>query len=283
MRSQKTLCACIALLVCGGIAGAVRAEPPPTKDWEVEIAPYAWLALAHGQIDTNRFGEEEFTIDAQEVLESLDLGAMGAVKARWRRFVFLADVAWAKLSDDGGVGDTLVSYDVTQKIGWFEAVAGYRVYERVGGLFGTPAQGDTRTFGLDLMGGLTYSWVKVELDLERDPLGQIPPQERSLHRNTDAVAPYLAFRFHNDFTARLRHETLLGLGGFGVGDAPNLSWQVTSLFSYMLSEHWLLTGGLPSARRARLGSGRDLPRPDRRPGLPLLGLERRWQCACAAG
>ena len=80
--------------------------------------PYGWLAMVHGVVDTQRFGNESFTIDLHEVLKSFDLGAMGTVKARWRRLVFQVDVDWAKLSDDGGVGDSLVRYDVTSKVGW---------------------------------------------------------------------------------------------------------------------------------------------------------------------
>jgi hypothetical protein len=167
------------------------------------------------------------------------------VKARWRRFVFLTDFAWAKLSDDGGVGDTQVRFDLTQKIGWYEALGGYRVYERPGGLFGTPSPTEEKTFALDLLAGLTYTWIEVDLDLSREPfLGFLPPQEREIREELDWVAPYLAARVLNDFTPRLRHETLLGLGSFGVGDeAPNLSWQVTSLFSYAITEHWHLTAG----------------------------------------
>jgi hypothetical protein len=224
--------------------GARAAAPPEdAKDWEVELSAYGWLSLLHGSVDTDRFGSESFTVTAKDVLESLDLAAFASASARWRRFVFFTDFAWARLSDDGGVGDTLVRYDLTQKLGWFEALAGYRVYRRPGGLFGTPAPDDTRSFDVDLMAGLTYGWVDVELDLKRDALGQVPPQERSLAKDHDAVAPYLAARFRNDFTARFAHELLLGIGGFGVGDAPHAAWQVTSLFSYALSEHWRLRGG----------------------------------------
>ena len=95
--------------------------------------PYGWLAMVHGVVDTQRFGNESFTIDLHEVLKSFDLGAMGTVKARWRRLVFQVDVDWAKLSDDGGVGDSLVRYDVTSKVGWLQALGGYRVYELPGG------------------------------------------------------------------------------------------------------------------------------------------------------
>ena len=253
----RTLAFALVWVVWGVALGRVLdagAEPPPAKEWEVEVAPYGWLAMLHGRVDTDRFGTEEFTVDAHDVLESFDLGAMGAVKLRWRRFVALFDVAWAKLSDDDGLGNSRVRYDVTQKLGWFQALAGYRVYERPGGLFGTPASVERRVFGLDVLGGLTYSWTKLDLELSRDPLLEIPPQERMLRTEADWVAPYLGFRLHNDFTDRLRHETLLGIGGFGVGEAPRVSWQVTSLFSYAVSEHVLLTGGY----RALAARDRDL-------------------------
>lgn len=243
MRSLATAALVLACsLAAAGLPDA-SASPPPANEWEVEIAPYGWLSMAHGRADTPR-GTQRFTIDAHEVLKSLDLAAMGFVKVRWRRFVFLTDAAWAKLSDDGGIGDTRVRWDVTQKLGWFEALGGYRVYERPGGLFGTPSGAEQRIFGVDLLAGLTYSWTNTRLKVSREPiLEPLPPEQRTLRFEDDWVAPYLAARLLNDFTSRLRHETLLGLGAFGVGDAANLSWQVTSLFSYALSEHWLLTAG----------------------------------------
>src|SRR5262245_36570521 len=238
------IAACVLICWFAGVAAVdASASPPPTREWEVEIAPYVWLVMAHAQVDTPR-GTQEFTLSAGEVLKHLRLGAMGSVKARWRRFVFLTDVAWAKLSDDNGLGDTRVRYDVTPKLGWFEALAGYRVYERPGGLFGTPSPVERRTFGVDLLGGLTYSWIDVRLKLSREPfLGFVPPEQRTLRPSTNWVAPYVAVRLLNDFTPRLRLETLLGLGAFGVGDAPNLGWQVTSQLQYALSEHWFLTAG----------------------------------------
>ena len=224
-------------------AKSALASPPPAKEWEVEIAPYGWLALTHGKLDTPR-GTEEFTIDAHEVLKAFDLGAFGSVKARWRRFVFVTDVAWAKLSADNEVGDTQVRFDLTQKLGWFEALGGYRVYERPGGLFGSPSPTEPQIFAVDLLAGITYSWIDVRLKLSREPfLGFLPPEQRTLRPTDSWVAPYLAARLINDFTPRLRWETLLGLGAFGAGDAPNLSWQVTSHLSYALTEHWFLSVG----------------------------------------
>jgi len=218
------------------------ATPPPAPDWEVEIAPYGWLALTHGQARTP-VGKQEFTIDAHDVIDSIDLGAMGAVSLRWKRWVALFDVAWAKLSADDAIGDPLVRFDLTQKLGWFEALAGYRAYEQPGGLFGTPTAVDRRIFAVDLMGGLTYSWTDLRLKLSRDPSAQIPQQNRTVEANRDWIAPYLGFRFTNDFTERFRLETLLGVGGFDIGDAPHVSWQATSRLSYALSDRIALSAG----------------------------------------
>jgi hypothetical protein len=220
------------------------ATPPPAPDWEVEIAPYGWFSLTHGQVETP-LGTEEFTIDAHDVIDSIDLGAMGAVKLRWKRWVALFDVAWAKLStkDEIQPRNTQVSFDLTQKLGWFETLAGYRVYEKPGGLFGAPAATDRRIFAFDAMGGFTYSWSDTRLKVSRDPGLILPAQNRTVKSESDWVAPYLGFRFTNDFTDSFGLETLLGVGGFGIGDAPHVSWQATSQLSYDVSERVSLLAG----------------------------------------
>jgi len=226
------------------LARDARAEPPPAPDWELEIAPYGWLALTQGQVETP-LGKQDFTIDAHEVIKSIDLGAMGFVSVRWKRWVALFDVAWANLSAKNDIQprNTQVSFDLREKRGWFEALGGYRVYEKPGGLFGTSAAVDRRIFAFDAMVGLTYTWSGSRLKVSRDPGAIIPAQSRTFKSDESWVAPYLGFRFRNDFTEDFRFETLLGIGGFGIGDAPRVSWQVSPLLSYAVSEHVALTAG----------------------------------------
>ena len=244
MRSRRSSLGALALAsgIWFGLASGAAAKPPPQPEWEVEIAPYGWFSLTHGRVDTP-IGKQEFTIDAHDVIDSIDLGAMGAVKLRWRRWVALFDVDWAKLSTEDGVRSTLVDFKLTEKIGFFEALAGYRVYERPGGLFGTPSATDRRIFAFDAMGGLTYSWVDTRLKVSRDPGMIIPAQSRTVKDEEGWVAPYLGFRFTNDFTDHFGNETLLGIGSFGVGDAPRVSWQATSQLYYRLSEMVALHAG----------------------------------------
>ena len=239
MRPLACALACALALV---VSREARATEPP-KDWEVQIGPYAWLPMINGAVDTQRFGREEFTITFGDVLSAFDLGAGGDVTARYGRWVGLVQVDWAKLSTKGGIGDSLVRYDVTDKIGWLQALGGYRVYQRPGGLFGGANASDERTFGIDALAGITYVWTNLELDLHRNPILPIPPQERHIQFSDHFVGPFLGAHFANDFTERIRHETLLGLGGFGAGEAPNLTWQATSTLSYRFTDRWLISAG----------------------------------------
>jgi len=49
---------------------------------------------------------------------------------------------------------------VTDKIGWLEALGGYRVHEKRGGLFGGS---DQQIFAIDPMVGISYSWTRLGL------------------------------------------------------------------------------------------------------------------------
>lgn len=54
---------------------------------------------------------------------------------------------------------------------------------------------------------------------------------------------WLAMRVRNDFTDRVEHETLVGAGVGGVGDAPDVGWQVTSGFSYAVLANVRMSAG----------------------------------------
>jgi hypothetical protein len=67
--------------------------------WHLAISPYLWFAGAHGTIGA--LGREaSFHASAGEVLSKLNIGLMGAVEVRKRRFVASVDFMWIKLSDD---------------------------------------------------------------------------------------------------------------------------------------------------------------------------------------
>jgi hypothetical protein len=233
-----------ALVLVAALATASAAEPPPPKDWEVEITPYAWVPDLDGSVET-RNGTEHFHVGMDDVLENLDVAAMGRVSVRWRRWVGVVDGVWSVLEQDDAFqrGPLQVDANVRQTMVLAQALAGYRLYARPGGLFGHAAPGDERVFGFDVLAGVNYTYVSASLELERDPVGPLAGNDRHFGNSNDWFAPAVGLRVQNDFTERLRLENLASVGGFSVGDAPDSSWTITTLLSYRFTDHWLAAVG----------------------------------------
>jgi len=232
------------LLIATSLAAVSRAEPPPPKDWEVEITPYGWVPDLDASVET-RNGTEHFHVGMDDVLENLDVAAMGRVSVRWHRWVGVVDGVWAVLEADDAFqrGPLQVDADVRQTMVLAQALGGYRVFARPGGLFGQATAGDERVFGFDVLAGVNYTYVSASLELERDPVGPLGGNDRHFGNSDDWFAPAVGLRVQNDFTPRLRLETLASVGGFGVGDAPDYSWLITSLLSYRFTDHWVASLG----------------------------------------
>jgi hypothetical protein len=234
-----------ALLIATTLAASAGAEPPPVKDWEVEITPYGWVPDLDAEVETNRRGTEHFHVGMDDVLENLDVAAMGRVSARWHRWVGVVDVAWSVLEAEDAFerGRLRASADVRETMTLAQALGGYRLFARPGGLFGNATAGDARVFGFDVLAGANYTYVSTSVEFDRDPLGPIAGRDRHFGSSDDWFAPAVGVRVQNDFSERLRLETLASAGGFGVGDAPDVSWTVTTLLSYRFTEHFVVSAG----------------------------------------
>jgi hypothetical protein len=113
--------------------------PPQTTSladddrWHVGISPYLWFAGAHGTVGA--LGRTASVhAGAGDVLSKLNIGLMGAVEARKRRFVIPIDFMWVKLSDDKAIpenpfpGLTSIKVKINQTI--FTPKGGYRVVDK---------------------------------------------------------------------------------------------------------------------------------------------------------
>lgn len=232
-----------ALLLTAGFSAGARAEPPATRDWEVELLPYAWLPDLDASLET-RFGTRQVSVGASDILEDLQLAAMGRVSARWKRWLAIADGLWVRLAQEDGVqrGGISLEADVDLDLALVQALAGFRLYARPGGLLREAVPGDARTFAIDGFAGFDYVTFSADVDIA---LRGLTPSgiDRRYRLSESWLAPAVGLRLLNDFTPRIRLETLGTLGGFAVGDGPNQLWQLTTLLSYRFTEHWLVSGG----------------------------------------
>jgi hypothetical protein len=241
VRSPRLACLLLVAVLAAPVASA---EPPPPKDWELALMPYGWVPALDASVKT-RHGREHYHLDIDDVLENLDIAAMGRVTGRWHRWVGVLDAVWAQFEENDAFERRLlqVHADMRQTFTFVQLLGGYRLYSRPGGLFGHATAGDERSFALDALAGVNYTYVSASLELDRAPLGPFPGRDRNFGNNSDWFAPTAGLRVQNDFTSRLRLETLASVGGFGVGDAPQLSWMVTTLLSYRFTDHWVAAVG----------------------------------------
>ncbi len=257
-------------------AGARAAESTPAssdesslKPWELEITPYAWVPRIDVKTEDPILGQRHFKASIKDVLENLDIAAMGRVSGRWHRWVSVVDVFWSKLKEDNTatVGPLRVDLDTEQQMVLAQALVGYRLFRQAGGFLGNPERGDQREFGFDFLAGLNYTY----LENQAEPKLLLPQAnfQRHIESSNDWFAPALGLRIHNDFTTRLRFETLASVGGFGAGDAPDISWLITSLLSYRFTDHWLVALG----HRAVITQGNAV---DVRMQGPMIGIGYRF-------
>jgi hypothetical protein len=260
------------LLVLCSFAVPAAAEPPPPKDWEVEITPYGWVPDLDGSVET-RNGTEHFHVGMDDVLENLSIAAMGRVSVRWQRWVGVVDGVWSVLEDDDSFqrGPLQVDGDVRQTMVLAQALAGYRVYARPGGLFGHAAPDERRVFGVDVLAGANYTYVSGSVELRRDPVGPLGGNSRHFGKSNDWFAPAVGLRIQNDFTERLRMETLASVGRVRRRRRPRVL--VGDHHAALVPLHRpLARGGRPPRdHRQREGGRRPAhARPDDRDRLPVL-------------
>ncbi|MBB5326518.1 hypothetical protein [Tunturiibacter gelidoferens] len=115
-----------------GAIAAPATNPADDDKWHLAISPYLWFAGVHGTIGA-RDRSASFHASVGDVLSKLNIGLMGAVEARKRRFVVPIDFMWIKLSDDTAIpeeaypGVSTIKAKMTETI--FTPKVGYRVVD----------------------------------------------------------------------------------------------------------------------------------------------------------
>jgi hypothetical protein len=179
--------AAAALLLALPAAAAEPTPPDPAADaWEFEAFFYGWGIALNGDVSAGPVSAD-VDVSFSEILDDLNLGAMGALEAQRGRLLFLVDGVWAELEDDvhTGVrtrtlsrlpGDVVVTagpVEVDAKLDQvlLDAKAGWRVFSRPvselwGAASGASASDDPRRFVVDLLAGFRYWYLKSEIGVD---------------------------------------------------------------------------------------------------------------------
>ncbi len=231
-----------------GIAQAVGeskgagAAQSPTDGWKLHVTPYIWMARSDGSATV---GGTTATIDVgfTDILEHIEFGFMGRAEIAKGRWSFAVDGLYMKLGK--GVDTRLVSVDVDMRMAMIDFIARYRVIDMpLGDKFQYDITRDRPAFTVDLIGGFRYTWMRLDAEFTPGPLlvflGATPVKTI---QTTQWVDPLIGARVAWQF----KPEWALGVegtvGGFGIGNASDLTWNIVGGIQYQLtSAHTFFVG-----------------------------------------
>ncbi len=222
-----------------GQADAAAEQKPgraPGRDWGFFVAPYGWLAGTAGTVVTDG---EEFDVDASfsDLAERARGGFQIYFEARHKKWFLGFDGTWATLGDE--IEGLLLTTDIEVEQRIYDIRGGYEAYWK---FLGEPSSDPDvdwhRRAVVDLYVGGRYFRTAPRITIIR-PIGE--PVEFS--EVDSRVDPFIGLRAGWDMSYRWGMGFKGDIGGFGIGDAAEFSWQAAVEVGYRLSKRVVILGG----------------------------------------
>jgi len=193
--------------------------------WRVSVTPYLWISSVENEVTDKSNGQQvESSASFGDLLENLKFAAIGKGEVQYKRVGVYADLIYLKLGTDQTVQRPVlgpIERDVTLATTTFTLSGFYRVIEN-------------DQLNVDLMGGLRYVKLKLDLDFQ----GAGPGLERDASRSFSE--PVIGVRA----TQRLGQQTsITGYGDFGGFGGSKDVWQVYGAFNYQWTPKMTVSAG----------------------------------------
>jgi hypothetical protein len=245
-RQRLRVVACLglaALVVCSGPLGAEQPEEkgkPVATDrrgaWSFFAAPYGWLQGVSGTVVTD--GEAvEIDVPFEDILDATQVGFMLYLEARRDRLFVAFDGTWATL---GAASEgVLIDLDVEFRERIYDVRIGYQVFNRE---LGDPihrSKFDWQRRGIiDVFIGGRYFRTEPVITLT-----PIIGDEREISVVDSRIDPFLGLRAGWDMSSRWNIGFRGDIGGFGIGDAAEFSWQAAAEVGFRVSRRVTIFAG----------------------------------------
>lgn len=233
--------------------------------WDLFIAPYGWLTGVSGTVVTDG---EETVIDVpfEDFLENVNAGLMLYFEARRNKLILAFDGTWANLGSevDGRLFD--LDIEIQQRI--YGIRVGFEAYRtQIGDVIEKPLFNYQRIGVVDLFIGGRYFKTESLVTL-------IPPvgNEREISVADSRIDPFIGLRIAWDMSYRWAFGFNGDIGGFGIGDAAQFSWQAEAEFGFRVSRRVTIFGGYRHLEYDTVtGEGTDRNGTDFRQSGPIIG------------
>jgi hypothetical protein len=233
--------------------------------WDLFIAPYGWLTGVKGTVVTDG---EETVIDVpfEDFLQNVNAGLMLYFEARRNKLILAFDGTWANLGSevDGRFVD--LDIEIMQRI--YDIRIGYEVYNtEIGDVINRKKFNWQRRGVIDLFVGGRY--------FKTEPVITVIPsigEESVVSGGGSRTDPFAGMRIAWDMSYRWAFGFSGDVGGFGIGDAAQFSWQATAEFGFRVSRRVTIFGGYRALDYDTVeGNGLDRNGTDLRQSGPIVG------------
>lgn len=205
--------------------------PPPkateasTNDgWHFAVTPYIWFAGVHG--DAGALGHDvSVHASFSDILNYLNIGAMGVFEARYKRVIMPVDFMWMKLSDEKGLPVNELDVDsvkATMREIMLTPKIGYRI-------------ADGKKVKVDALFGVRYWHVSNELRA----FSQGAQIGNSISQSANWVDGVAGGRI----MLALSPKAFVVFGGDAGGGSARSDYQVAGGLGYKISRKWDLLAG----------------------------------------
>ena len=205
-------------------------DPAASGDWEFTLAPlYLWAAKMDGNM-TVRGQTQSLKLDFDEIFDKLEAAYTvhfeGFYKRKWG---FLFDISYVNIGDSittPGPRAATINVDFVDTL--VELGAIYRFYHEGRHMF-------------EGLGGVRYTDLDTEIDTVGGP-GPLPVPPK-IEANQDWLDLIIGLRYKWQISEKWMLSLRGDIGGFGIGDASDFTWNAISLIHWKPWKHVGFFGG----------------------------------------
>jgi len=209
----------------------------PRKRWEVILAVYQWAPDISGTTYTDG-AATDVDISFSDLYDKLESSYMGYVEGRYDRWSLAVDASYVSFEETrtGPVAGTQLALGLDQTL--VDVRLGFAVLCRTVGSANWGRCCHPRTLTLDAVVGARYWNLELDADLVT-PRGRT----RAASSSEDWWDPYVGARFRWQFAKRWGMTLYGDVGGFGIEDSSELTWNLQAHVRYFITRGFFVSAG----------------------------------------
>ncbi len=229
-RRGSALILAILMVLLAASVGADEPADPESKPKIYTVSLYGWLMAIEGDFVSPDGTENEFSIPFDEIFSRLESVLQASLEVDIARWYLIFDGTWATFA--GGYDASLWALDLELKQQIYDIKAGYDLYRRV-----ESDSEDDRPGGwvwvstVDVLVGARYFGSRTTTTETSKLSGESKMTEAKQSRWDPVIGARGAF----PFSRRWALNVIADLGGFGIGNAAEFTYQLDASVSYRFS------------------------------------------------